>query len=205
MTGIIDRLRILQTIGIVILVGVWPVLSQAADDAPDPVLTTLQAQLDLALVDIRPRVKFEIPAGYGGRSLIVRYQTRRYMIYPRNKAGRLGRELVDEEGPGDEGFLLRVHVQAKGEQNQAVVPQTLQTPYWKTYLNVYPIEDSDHQIYIALSYRGLTDKRLIRRIQRVIGQGGAEHPDNDLEPNSKNDEKSNPRSERRSQSRGVGL
>lgn len=75
---------------------------------------------------------------------------------------------MEREGPDDEGVLLRVHVQPKGEVNQAVVPQTVREPYWETFLNVYPVSGSEKQIYVALSSRGWTDKKLIQKIQKIL-------------------------------------
>jgi hypothetical protein len=43
-----------------------------------------------------------------------------------------------------------------------------------TFLNVYPLEDSEQQIYIALSYRGQTDKALIQKIKEIAGGGAGQ-------------------------------
>jgi hypothetical protein len=128
----------------------------------------------------------------------MRYQTRKFMVYPSGKAGRLGRELVELEGPDDEGILLRVHVQAKGEINQAVVPQTITSPYWKTYLNVYPVGDPEKQIYLALSYRGWTDKKLIQKIQK-IAEAGARETATTVDSKSADEKNTKPESEGRPQ------
>ena len=145
--------------------------AQAEGTKPDPVLAALVAPLKAGFEDgDKPEIR--IPDSYSGKSLILRYQTRTYQIYPRGKAGRLGRELVEREGPGDDGILLRVHVQAKGAVNQAAVPQTIREPYWLTELDVYPVEGSNKQLYVALSYRGTVDRELLARIKSVFSKSG---------------------------------
>ena len=150
-------------------------LAQESNGKSDPVLTDLQTQLVKALRELNVTAIMEIPDAYAGKSLVLRYKTRPYKVYPQSKAGRLGRELVEREGPDDEGILLRAHVQKAGEVNQAAVPQTIREPYWSTYLNVYPVAGTGKQIYMALSYRGWTDKKLIERITKVAEQMGAGH------------------------------
>ncbi|MDA7880793.1 hypothetical protein N9A94_00630 [Akkermansiaceae bacterium] len=139
--------------------------------APDPALVALQERFKNELRGLGAELRVEIPEGYAGKSLSLRYKTRKYQVYPGNKSGQLGRELEEREGPDDEGILLRVHVQEKGEVNQAPVPQTIQEAYWKTYLNVYPVENSSKQIYFALSFHGRTDTDLISKL-KSIAKGG---------------------------------
>lgn len=110
----------------------------------------------------------EIPDGYSGKSLVMRYKTRNYMIYPSDMTGHLGQDLVESEGPGDGGILMKIHVQKKGEVNQAVVPQTLKRPYWTTYLNVYPVEGENKQLFVSISFRNTTDKKLIARAKLCL-------------------------------------
>lgn len=140
-----------------------------ATEAADPVLISLQSKLKHELRNLKETPTFEIPEGSSGKSLLMRYRTREYQVYRSNKAGHLGKELVPTEGPDDEGILLlRIHVQSKGEVNQAVVPQTIQEPYWSTLLNVHPVADSQKQIYVAMSSRGRTDKELVKSVIKLL-------------------------------------
>lgn len=134
----------------------------------DPVLISLQSKLKRELRDLLDGVRFEVPESSAGNSLLMRYQTREYQVYTRNKAGQLSRELVQREGPDDEGVLLSIHVQPKGDVNQAMVPQTIQEPYWSTFLNVYSVADSDKQIYMALASTSRTDKKLTNTIISAV-------------------------------------
>lgn len=88
-------MRTQLTIAVSLLGLVFPVLSQQAKDPPDPVLFSLRTRLTRELKGLEPASNFEVPGGYAGKSLIMRYQTRRYKVYPRNKPGHLGRDLVE--------------------------------------------------------------------------------------------------------------
>lgn len=139
-------------------------------DTPDPVLVEMQTKLQAELKDLVPPPKFEVPKSYNGKSLIMRHKTREYLVYPSNKSGRIAPEPRKEEGPDNEGIYLGIHVEPQGQVNQAVVPQTINAKYWMTYLNQLPTSDPEKQIYFGLSYRGNTDKDVIERIGKVLGQ-----------------------------------
>ena len=140
---------------------------------PDPVLVKLQGKIEQELTKLDPKPTFDIPESSVGKSLIVRYKTRQYTIHPKNKAGRISEDTVQREGPSDDGFLLRAHVQPFGEVNQACVPQTIRQTYWSLDLQVYEIEKEGKQIYFALSYNSRTDPKLIKRLKEIAEQIGA--------------------------------
>ena len=97
-----------------------------------------------------------------------RYKAKKHKVFPRNKTGREGERLIEVEGPENDGVLLRVHVQKKGEVNQAVVPQVLRQHHWMTFLDVHPVSGTDRQIYIALAYGEESDKDLVKKIKAVL-------------------------------------
>lgn len=191
-------MKISLIVTIFLLSITFPSRSAETETSPDPVLTALQAQIERELHELEPMIGVDIPEHYAGKSLILRYKTRKYMVYPGSKSGRLGRELEEKEGPDDEGILLRVHVQAKGEVNQAVVPQTIDEPYWKTFLNVYPIKNAEKQIYVALSYRSRTDKDLISKLKSIAEQVDDGQPATRSDPDTEGPDKPQPESEGRS-------
>lgn len=145
-----------------------PVLAEKPIALPDPVLVSLQAKLEKELGDLKPAPTFEIDRYSGGKSLVMRYKTRDYQVYAQSKGGTLSKKLHAQEGPDEEGVLLRIHVQAKGGLNQAVVPQTYRDTYWQTHLDTYPVADPDKEIFFSLSSRGHTDQKLIERIKKVL-------------------------------------
>jgi hypothetical protein len=142
-------------------------LAEKPKASPDPILMTLKAKLEQEFQKLDPKPTFEFPDGYDGRSLVVRFKTRDYVVHPRNKAGRIAETTEKHEGPSDDGFLLRAHVQPVGVVNQSVVPQVVRETYWDLYLNVYPVRNTQKQVYFCLSYGGWTDETLIEKIQAV--------------------------------------
>lgn len=191
------KLQLILVAFIVIVGSGLPVLSEEPEPPPDPILVTLGMQFEHQLQELKPPVRIEFPAGHAGTSLTLRYMTRKYMVYPSNMTGRLGRELTEREGPDDGGVLLEVTVQRKGAANQAVVPQTIKDPYWKTDLNVYPVENSTKQLCIALSYRG-TDQDLISKLHKIAQQAATGQPATRPESKPEDKEKPKPESEERS-------
>ena len=103
-----------------------------------------------------------------GTSLTMTYQTQKFKIHGRNKGGNISEETHDEVGPSHLGFILRVHMQRKGEINQAVTPQTIREPYWKTDLNVTRLAGSDQQLYWSLSYGSRADETTLDAIRKAI-------------------------------------
>jgi hypothetical protein len=140
---------------------------------PDPVLVKLKGKIEQELAKLEPTPTFEIPQSSVGKSLFVRYKTQQYTIHPQNKAGQISKETVQREGPSDDGFYLRAHVQPFGEVNQACVPQTIRQTYWSLDLQVYEIEKEKKQIYFALSYSSRTDPKLIKKLKEIAEQIGA--------------------------------
>ena len=104
----------------------------------------------------------------GTASLVATYRAQSYKIHGRSMTGEVSTNAHDEIGPGYKGFVLRVHLQDQGEINQAVTPQTLQQPYWRTDLDVTPIGGTKKQMYWALSYGSRTDTNLLSQIRKAL-------------------------------------
>jgi hypothetical protein len=161
----------MKTVSAIIL-GFALALSALAEQpkvSPDSVLVALKDRLEHEFQKLDPKPTFEFPDGYEGQSLTVRFKTRNYVVHQRTKMG-FTETTEKREGPSDQGFLLRVHVERLGEPHQAVVPQVIQEPYWDMYLNVYPVKDTQKQVYFCLSYSGGTDRALIEKIKKVMEQ-----------------------------------
>lgn len=112
--------------------------------------------------------KVEIVPSSQGKSLSFAYQAQIFKIHGRQMTGEVQPNAHDELGPNFKGFVLKVHLQDKGEVNQAVTPQTLKEPYWQTYLDVTPLAGTQNQIYWALSYGVRTDEGLLTKIKQVL-------------------------------------
>jgi hypothetical protein len=50
----------------------------------------------------------------------------------------------------------------------AIVPGTIRNSHWKTFVNSYPTSGHNH-IYMALSYGEETNKDLLEKILKAVG------------------------------------
>jgi hypothetical protein len=138
----------------------------------DPVLSLAEKAIksSLAISDPNLMLTFEYPKH--SKSLVVKYKTRKFMIHSGSKIGRYSEKAHEEEGPSYQGFLLSLHLQKKGTVNQAVVPQTIRQPYWRTDLNVTIVDKSDCQLYWGLSYGSRTDEKLLAIVRKAMNSIG---------------------------------
>ena len=136
--------------------------------SPDPALAALKERLEQEFQKLDPKPTFDFPGeGYQGRTLIVRYKTRKYVVHTELPKGGYAETTERREGPDDGGFLLTVHMERLGEVNQLVVPWVIRQPYWDLYVNVYPVKNTKKQLYVGLDYLFTTDKKLLDRIKKV--------------------------------------
>ena len=80
------------------------------EPTPDPLLIDLKNKIEQGLSKLDPKPSFEIPESSAGRSLVVRYKTRQYVVHPKDKAGLISVTSETQEGPSDDGILLRAHI-----------------------------------------------------------------------------------------------
>lgn len=136
--------------------------------SPDPVLEALKDRLEYEFENLDPKPTFEIPDIYGDHSLTVRFKTRDYVVHPRkSKTGGFAETTKTSEGPSVRGFLLRVQVERLGLVHQLVVPQVIREPYWYVYVNIYPVKNTQKQLYFCLSYTEGTDQTLVDKMKKV--------------------------------------
>lgn len=155
---------------IVCLNFVIPALADEPKPPPDPVLIALKDKLEQEFQKTEPKPTFEFPNHYNGKFMIGRFKNRSWLIHPRAKDGRRAETVEKSEGPSDDGFRLAVEVQPLGTVNQLAVPQTVREPYWSTYFNVYPVKNTQKQLYFCLSYGGWTAEKQIAQIKRAAEQ-----------------------------------
>ena len=150
----------------VIAACVLPCMVKAADTTTNATLASVAVALKPILEKLDPRPSADFPEHT--TSLIVTYLPQTYKIHGRSKSGQVSTNVYDQVGPGFKGFVLRAHLQPRGEVNQADTPQTIREPYWQTDLDVTPIGDTDKQVYWALSYMGRTQTNVLAEIREAI-------------------------------------
>ena len=82
--------------------------------------------------------------------------------------GEWSTNMFEEIGPGFKGFVLRVQLQKLGEVNQAMTPQTLQEPYWRTFIEVTPVAGTTNQIFWGLSSGSSADQDLLAKVKQAL-------------------------------------
>jgi len=149
-----------------LLISVTSLLVFADDEKPDARLEKVMTQLKPVLKQID--AKIEVEYSRQGESLLIKHLPQTFKIHGVSKGGEVSAQARDEVGPSFKGFILNVHLQEKGEVNQAVTPQTIRRPYWMTDLNVTTLSGTDRQIYWGLSYGARTDKELLEKIKTTL-------------------------------------
>lgn len=148
------------------LISLTSFLVLADDEKPDPRLEKVLTQLKPVLKQIDSKVDVEFTNQ--GHSLVIKYLPQTFKIHGVSKGGEISAQAHDEVEPSYKGFVLNIHLQEKGNINQAVTPQTLKRPYWQTDLDVTELATTDRQIYWALSYGGRTDQELLEKLRSTL-------------------------------------
>jgi hypothetical protein len=73
-----------------------------------------------------------------------------------------------KEGPDKDGFILNVFWNKGKYMGAAIVPGTIRNSHWKTFVNSYPTS-GHNPIYLALSYGEETNKDLLEKILKAVG------------------------------------
>jgi hypothetical protein len=136
----------------------------ADDEKPFPEIKAVAQSLDSLWKDLDPPPK--IAFTNRGRSVEIEYLPQTFKIHHTSKTGEISADAQDEVGPSYKGFLLKIHLQPKGEVNQIVTPFTITRPYWLTDLDVTPLAKTDSQIYWALSYGSRMNKDVLKEIRQ---------------------------------------
>jgi hypothetical protein len=145
-------------------VGACMATAQAQN--PKTPLREVEERIGSVLAGLNPPPTVEYPEQT--QSLVFRYRPQKFLVHGRSKAGGCSTNVFEEIGPSVTGFVLRVNLQRLGEVNQAVTPQTIQEPYWRTFLDVTRIAGTTNQIYWALSSGGRTDEKLLASVRQAL-------------------------------------
>lgn len=143
-----------------------PCCLMAADTTTNTELRAVATALQPVLEKLDPKPEIRYPSS--SATLVVAYKSQMYKIHGGSMTGEVSPNAHDELGPSFKGFVLRVHLQDKGEVNQADTPQTLREPYWRTDLDVTPLAGTQKQIYWGLSYGIRTDTNSLAQIRQKL-------------------------------------
>ena len=143
------------------ILGTFLVALAAFADLTD---TEIVSQLTQRLHAVAP----EAEIATNGATLTAGLRTMTFKVHGRSMTGEVAKEAHDEVGPAHDGLLLRAALQPKGEVNQAVTPQTLNEPYWRSDLDVTHVAGSSRQLYWSLSYGSRTDTNLLAQLRAAV-------------------------------------
>lgn len=132
--------------------------------AGEPIGGEYRGKLGAAIRQHHPGAKVE---GEGNR-LVYRLRTHTFKIHTIHKNGRISQKPHDEEGPNVDGILVEVTIHDGNYLGQAEIPQDLHRPYWRTFINAYPVSGGQY-LWVSISYGTRTDKKLVDSIKTCFG------------------------------------
>lgn len=136
------------------------VVARAAP-ADDPVLARVAAV-------VRERCP-EAGVELDGRRLVARQDTMTFTLHRADMRGRYAAEPSREEGPNATGFLLTIErADGDGRGFQAVVPQTLDGPYFPTFIDRAATSDGKGVYLVTFSFGRQLDPGLSAAIRSVL-------------------------------------
>jgi hypothetical protein len=143
-------------------------------------LNDLAARLKQLLKKDSPDAEVEVR----DNELTIRYRTREFLVYGRNKTGEFSERPHDEEGPKFRGFLLHAWFHPERPQTALVVPQEMSEPYWTTFVNQYAIGSGAATGFVSvrLSYNHGTDSKVLERLKTALAADEKQPADDPLGP-----------------------
>ena len=69
------------------------------------------------------------------QAFVAKFGTMTFTLHGRSKTGEVSPKTHQEEGPNYKGFMLHIALHDGRYQGAAVVPQTLQGPYFPTFID----------------------------------------------------------------------
>ena len=145
-----------------ISVLVLAALATPAGAAPPP--EELVQKLSGAIRKHCPEAVIEVT----GDGFAAKHGTMTYTLHGRSKTGEVSAETYPQEGPNYKGFMLSVALRDGGYEGAAKVPQTLQGPYFPTFLDAVPVDAGKKHYYIHFSYGNRIDRELMKAIVDAI-------------------------------------
>ena len=91
---------------------------------------------------------------------VAKYGTMIFTIHGRSKTGEINAKTYQQEGPNFKGFILRVALLDGKYSGAASVPQTLEGPYFPTFVDAPSAENGKKHYEVRFSFGGRLDPEL---------------------------------------------
>jgi hypothetical protein len=109
----------------------------------------------------------------GKDGLTASHNTMTFTLHGRSMTGEISAKTHTEEGPNFKGFLLRLTLEDGSYQGQAAVPQTLQDPYWRTFLDAIPVPGANRHYWLSFAEGTRLDPELRKAIFAALPKAAA--------------------------------
>jgi hypothetical protein len=140
-------------------------LSSFSGRATDPLPDDLVKSLSATIKENCPEA--EITIGEGG-AFTAKHGTMMFTVHSTSKTGEVYPQTFQKEGPNFKGFILTVSLQEGRYEGAAVVPQTLQGPYFPTYIDGPATDDGRKHYWVTFSYGSRLDAKTKNAILNSI-------------------------------------
>lgn len=104
------------------------------------------------------------------RAFSAKANTMRFTVHPILRDGTISEKTRQEEGPKQDGFMLRVEYSKGRYTGPLVVPTTQTEAYWKTFLNEIYDEKKDSHLWVVYSYGSSVNKQFHTKIVSTLGK-----------------------------------
>ncbi len=102
------------------------------------------------------------------QAFVAKSGTMKFTVHARSKSGEIFARTHEEEGPNFKGFLLRISQETGPYQGAAVVPQTLQGPYYQTLIDASPTPTGEGYYWVTFAYGSRLDADLKQALLDAI-------------------------------------
>ena len=126
----------------------------------EPPSSNLVAKLAAAITNLCPKAEIKVDE-YG---FSAKHDTMTYTLHSRSKTGQVYPQTYQQEGPAYRGFILSVSLNDGTYEGAACVPQTLQGPYYPTFIDAPSTEDGKKHYQVHFSYGARLDPELKKAI-----------------------------------------
>lgn len=141
----------MKTLPIALLVFATTALNGNADQLPEELVKKLRA----AIEEHCPDAQIEVTES----GFTAKHGTMMFTLHSKSKTGEVYPQTYQEEGPNFKGFLLRVSIQKGPYQGAAVIPQTLQGPYFPTFIDAPATDDGRNYYWVMFSVGSRLDEK----------------------------------------------
>jgi len=162
---------------IITIVAILAVVSAGAGaPPPDALVQTLTNTIRKHC----PEAKIEVTE----HAFVAKYGTMMFTLHSVSKTGEVSPQTYQQEGPNFKGFILGIALQDGKYEGAAMVPQTLQGPYFPTFIDAPATDDGKKHYQVHFSYGSRLDPGLKKAIFEAIpktrfqqlGGGDADNP-----------------------------